>query len=220
MAGQRLKGKWALGIQPRNFKWVLRDQLAVSERLGGYGQAHRRVRRQEEIIWARVNGFDRIMSLIPNNANLHNYDEEDVAWIHRPFRGAEDGEAFLHLVYSDINMLTTQGFKILMHREELGDHVSGLIAGYLVWTEMVPEEPKAIVAVEQLLSQQIGPVGREIVSVASSIDRELLTAEAAERALAAEAEEQTSTTDEIDSVEGTEVEGSEIDLREQIDVRD
>ena len=213
MASQKLKGKWALGIEPRNFKWVLRDQLAVCERLGGYGNAHRRVRRQEEIIWARVNGFDRILSLIPNNANLHNYDEEDVSWIHRPFRGPEDGEAFLHRVYADMNMLTTQGFKILMHREELSDHVSGLVAGYLVWTEMVPEEPKAIVAVEQLLSQQIGPVGREIVSVASRIDREAFIAEAAALAEAREAEE--SAAPEAEDI-GTE----DIDVREEIDLRD
>ena len=211
MATQKLKGKWALGIEPRNFKWVLRGQLAVCERLGGYGDAHRRVRRQEEIIWSRVNGFDRIMSLIPNNANLHNYDDEDVSWIHRPFRGPEDGEAFLNRVYSDINMLTTQGFKILMHREDLGDHVSGLVAGYLVWTEMVREQPKAIVAVEQLLSQQIGPVGREIVAVAGRIDREALNAAAAEAAALKEAEA------EEESADGETI----IDLQEgEIDLRD
>ena len=207
MASQKLKGKWALGIEPRNFKWVLRDQLAVCERLGGYGEAHRRVRRQEEIIWSRVNGFDRILSLIPNNANLHNYDEEDVSWIHRPFRGPEDGEAFLNRVYSDVNILTTQGFKILMHREELGDQVSGLVAGYLVWTEMVPDQPKAIVAVDQLLSQQIGPVGREIVAVAGRIDREEENALAAEALAKAQAEAE---------------EGEVVDLttQEEIDLRD
>ncbi|MGI9608411.1 MAG: hypothetical protein ACR2P0_19940 [Acidimicrobiales bacterium] len=168
-SSQRLKGKWALGIEPRHFTWVLRDRLAVCERPGGYGDAHRRVRRQEEIIWTRVNGFDRIVSLIPNNANLHNYDEEEVAWIHRPFRGAEDGARYLTTLYTDLNTLTTQGFRLLMHREELGDHISGLIAGYLVWTEMVPDQPQAIVTVEQLLSRPMGPVGREIVALAGSV---------------------------------------------------
>ena len=170
MAGsQRLKGKWALGIEPRHFTWVLRDRLAVCERLGGYGDAHRRVRRTEEIIWTRVNGFDRIGSLIPNNANLHNYDEEDVAWIHRPFRGPEDGARYLSALYADLQTLTTQGFKLLMHREEVGDHLTGLVAGYVVWTGMVPDQPQAIVTVEQLLSRPIGPVGREIVALAGGI---------------------------------------------------
>ena len=170
-SSQKLKGKWALGIEPRHFTWVLRDRLAVCERPGGYGDAHRRVRRQEEIIWVRVNGFDRIVSLIPSAANLHNYDEEDVAWIHRPFRGPEDGIEHLSSIYADLHTLTTQGFKLLMHREELGDHIAGLVAGYLVWTAMVSDEPKAIVTVEQLLSRQIGPVGREIVALAGTRPR-------------------------------------------------
>jgi hypothetical protein len=34
------KGKWAQGITPRNFVWVLKDRLAVCERPGGYGQKH------------------------------------------------------------------------------------------------------------------------------------------------------------------------------------
>jgi hypothetical protein len=40
-----VKGKWAQGIQPRNFAWILKDRLAVCERPGGYGANHRRVRR-------------------------------------------------------------------------------------------------------------------------------------------------------------------------------
>ena len=40
----RLRGKWALGITPRNFTWIMKDKLAVCERPGGYGDNHRRVR--------------------------------------------------------------------------------------------------------------------------------------------------------------------------------
>ena len=53
----RMKGKWAQGIKPRNFAWIIRDRLAICERPGGYGANHRRVRRQEEIIWLREQGF-------------------------------------------------------------------------------------------------------------------------------------------------------------------
>ena len=79
------KGKWARGIVPRNFHWIVKDQLAVCERPGGYGANHRRVRRQEEIIWLRESGFGCVISLIPSPHNLHNYDELGVAWQHRPF---------------------------------------------------------------------------------------------------------------------------------------
>ena len=71
----RLRGKWALGITPRNFTWIMKDKLAICERPGGYGDNHRRVRRQEEIIWLRENGFGCLVSIIPAPHNLHNYDE-------------------------------------------------------------------------------------------------------------------------------------------------
>jgi len=41
-----VKGKWAAGIPPRNFTWIVKDQMAVSERPGGFAPHHRRVRRQ------------------------------------------------------------------------------------------------------------------------------------------------------------------------------
>ena len=40
-----MKGKWAQGIVPRNFTWVVKEQVAVCERPGGVGSNHRRVRR-------------------------------------------------------------------------------------------------------------------------------------------------------------------------------
>ena len=85
-----MKGKWAAGIPPRNFTWVVQDQLAVSERPGGFAPNHRRVRRQEEIIWLRNQGFTRVVSLLPSPHNLAAYDEESMAWSHFPL-GPERG---------------------------------------------------------------------------------------------------------------------------------
>ncbi|MEZ5340801.1 MAG: hypothetical protein R2706_04955 [Acidimicrobiales bacterium] len=65
------KGKWAQGIQPRHFRWIIAGKLAICERPGGYGGNHRRVRRQEEIIWIRENRFSFVVSLIPSDHNLH-----------------------------------------------------------------------------------------------------------------------------------------------------
>ena len=62
-------------------------RIAICERPGGYGDNHRRVRRQEEIIWIRENGFGCVISLIPAPHNLHNYDELGVPYRHRPFTG-------------------------------------------------------------------------------------------------------------------------------------
>ena len=86
----RAKGRWAQGIQPRNFAWIVKDRLAVCERPGGYGPNHRRVRRMEEIIWLREQGFGLVISIIPSPHNLHNYDELGLPYLHRPFSTVDD----------------------------------------------------------------------------------------------------------------------------------
>ncbi|MDQ1426538.1 MAG: hypothetical protein QOK39_14, partial [Acidimicrobiaceae bacterium] len=85
-----MKGKWAKGIAPRFFAWIIKDKLAVSERPGGYARNHRRVRRQEEILWLRGEGFTRVVSLLTSPHNLHAYDELDMAWAQVPFAPSDD----------------------------------------------------------------------------------------------------------------------------------
>ena len=98
----KLRGRWALGITPRHFTWILKDKLAICERPGGYGDNHRRVRRQEEIIWIRENGFGCVISIIPAPHNLHNYEELGVSRTrHRPFNGRRP-DAWLRGFYREI----------------------------------------------------------------------------------------------------------------------
>ena len=52
-----MRGKWARGIVPRGFKWIITDRLAVCERPGGCGASHRKVRRKEEIITPASGGI-------------------------------------------------------------------------------------------------------------------------------------------------------------------
>jgi hypothetical protein len=164
-----MKGKWAQGIKPRNFAWVITDRLAVCERPGGYGANHRRVRRQEEIIWIREQGFTHVISLIPSPHNLHNYDELGVAWLHRPFGPSDASERVLSELLPEIRDLLGKGEKLLVHQDELGDRVQGLMAAFLRWTGMVEEDPRAVTLIERLLSRQLGPAGRELVAMAPSI---------------------------------------------------
>ena len=84
MSISSLRGKWAQGIQPRHFTWILKDQIAVCERLGGKGSNHRPVRRQEEIVWVLNNNFDLTISMIPGNHNLQAYKELGLAHRHWP----------------------------------------------------------------------------------------------------------------------------------------
>ena len=166
-----VKGKWAQGIEPRNFRWVMKGSLAVCERPGGYGANHRRVRRQEEIIWVREQGFSPVISIIPSPANLHNYDELGVTWQHRPFGLHDDVAGYLTSFYPELRALLAAKNQVLIHGEELGDRLSGIIAGYLVWTGLLPTGPEAISLTERLTLRQLGPVGRELVTVALDLPR-------------------------------------------------
>lgn len=163
------KGKWAQGITPRHFTWIIQDQLAICERPGGYAANHRKVRRQEEIIWIREQGFSPVISVIPAPHNLHNYDDLGLPWEHRPFPGSDQYPRYLHDLYNELKSLLDRGHKVLVHFEEVSDRLVGLMAGYVVWTGMVPEQPKAIFLLEQLTGRQIIPVGREIVATAAKL---------------------------------------------------
>lgn len=164
-----MKGKWAQGITPRHFSWIIKDKLAISERPGGYGQNHRKVRRQEEVIWIREQGFTRVISLIPSSHNLHNYDELGVEWVHCPFGPHDDPSRVLAVLFPQMKSLIDNGGKLLVHGEELGDRVCGVVAGYLRWTGLIDNGPDTINAIERLTSRQLGPGGRELVAVAEKL---------------------------------------------------
>jgi hypothetical protein len=164
-----MKGKWAQGIQPRNFAWILKDKLAVCERPGGYGANHRRVRRQEEIIWIREQGFTCVVTLIPSPHNLHNYDELGVTWRHLPFGPHDDARAIAETLYPELAKMLAAGGKVLVHQDELSDRVAGLMGGYLLWSGVVPLAPQATSVVERLLSRQMGPLGRDLVALAGTL---------------------------------------------------
>ena len=84
MSTSGLRGRWAQGLQPRNFTWVIRDRLGAGERPGGFARNHRKVRRQEELIWLGANGFTRVVSLLDSPHNLHAYEEAGLVSVHVP----------------------------------------------------------------------------------------------------------------------------------------
>jgi hypothetical protein len=160
-----MRGRWAAGIVPRNFVWIIQDHLAVSERPGGQTSQHRKVRRQEEIIWLKSQGFTRVVSLLPSPHNLHAYDERGLPSAHFSLPAGGDPKEVLDALYPALLGWLQAGDRILMHQDELSERVSGVIAGFLCWCKVIPELPNAIVAVEQLMKRQMGSAGRSIVAV-------------------------------------------------------
>lgn len=165
----RLRGKWALGITPRNFTWIIKDRLAICERPGGVGDNHRRVRRQEEIIWLRENGFGCVVSIISAPHNLHNYDELQLPARHRPFNSSNT-EPYLAALYGELRDLLDSGTKVLVHADELGDRIIGVMGGYIRWSGLVDGATQAVQLTERIAGRQLDPTARGIILRAHELD--------------------------------------------------
>lgn len=165
-----MRGKWAAGIPPRNFTWVIKDRLAISERPGGFAPNHRRVRRQEEIIWLQVQGFTLAVSLLSSTHNLQAYDERALPWVHFPLPPSGDVRPVLHQTFREIHHRLREGGRLLVHQDELGDRVSGTVAGYLLWSGRLAGGPQAITVLEHITGSPMGPSGRELVAMAAQLE--------------------------------------------------
>jgi len=163
-----MRGKWAQGIEPRHFTWVIKDRVAVCERPGGYGASHRKVRRQEEIIWIRQRNFDFVMSLCTSNQNLQSYEEMGVPFHHVPFGGT--GPLSLTRAMSSIRDHVQDGHTIVVHREQVGDLLLGLVASYLLWMGLVSTGPDAVTITERLFERELGQKARELVAMVDRCD--------------------------------------------------
>jgi hypothetical protein len=161
-----MRGRWAQGLEPRNFTWVITGRLAVSERPGGFARNHRKVRRQEELLWLAGHGFTHVLSLLDSPHNLHAYEEVGLAYEHVPLGRHDELPERLHDVYTTLSRwLDDPAERVLMHHEEFGDRLLGVVAGFLLYSGFVHEGPHAIVVLERLTGRQLGSVGREIVAV-------------------------------------------------------
>lgn len=163
-----VRGKWSKGIEPRNFCWIIKDQIAICERPGGYSANHRRVRRHEEIIWIREHGFARVISLMPSPHNLHAYEELHLPFEHVPFGVHDDPRMVLGALYPQLKAWTARGDKVLLHCDEISDRLQGVLGGYLLYAGLITSGPQAITVIEHLMQRQLGSVGRELVTISAA----------------------------------------------------
>jgi hypothetical protein len=152
------------GLIPRGFTWVIAERLAVSERVGGSGFQHRRVRREEEISWlVRGAGITDVISLLPATQNVAAYRDAGLA-VHKLSLGPEVTVDEAEQVYSLIHkVMAKPSTKVLLHRETIDDSVGGILAGYLVWSGMVEQPVLAVAVVQEILKRPLGPEGRNLV---------------------------------------------------------
>jgi hypothetical protein len=150
------------GLQPRGFTWVISGRLAVSERVGGYGFQHRRVRREEEIAWLAHAGITVVVSLLEGNQNLTAYRAAGMEAHHAPL--AETDSHTVTGVFRVMHgILRNSSAVLLVHRDTIDDQVAGLLAGYLVYSGLVRDPIVATAAIQEILRRPLGPEARAMI---------------------------------------------------------
>ena len=89
---------------------------------------HRKVRRQEELIWLIGHGFTHVVSILDSPHNLHAYEEAGVPYAHVPLgRRRVARPAAVALWHAQL-WLAVPRERVLIHHEEFGDRLLGVLA--------------------------------------------------------------------------------------------
>ena len=156
-------GKMVAGLKPRGYTWVINDRLAVSDRVGGSGFQHRRVRREEEITWlVEEAGINTIVSMLAGNQNLAAYRQAGIATYSVPVSAGVEREDVVRFHRTLDKALARNHAKVLVHREVVDDTIGGLVGGYLVSSGMVDDPILALAVIQQILGRPLGPEGRSL----------------------------------------------------------
>ena len=150
------------GLEPRDFTWVIKGRLAVSERIGGYGFQHRRVRREEEITWLKNAGVTAVLSLLEGNQNQAAYEGAGFGAHHVPL--ADLDPKTVAAVFDAMSAtLASPESVLLVHRDIIDDSVAGLLAGYLVHCGLIDDPIVATATIQEILKRPLGPEARAII---------------------------------------------------------
>ena len=109
-----------------------------------------------------------MISIIPAPHNLHNYDELGVTARHRPFN-TDDLEPWLRALYREIHELLRTGTKVIVHGEEVGDRIVGVMGGYIRWAGLIDDDTQAITVTERLAGRQLDPFARNLILTATKL---------------------------------------------------
>lgn len=162
-------GRMVAGLKPRGFTWVINERLAVSDRVGGSGFQHRRVRREEEITWLTDEaGINTIVSMLAGNQNLASYRQAGIATYSVPLSSPLTDQDVARFFGTLDQALARNHAKVLIHRETIDDTIGGLLGGYLVNSGMVDDPILALALIQQILGRALGPEGRSLIPEASA----------------------------------------------------
>lgn len=151
------------GLEPRGFKWVIAGRLAMSERIGGYGFQHRRVRREEEITWLKDQGINAVLTFLPSNQNHSAYEAADFRVFHRAIESELEDEDIVEIFSLFDEAMEPAGTSLLVHGDLIDDVLIGLLAGYLVHGGLIQDPIIATSVIQEIAGRPLGPEGRRLI---------------------------------------------------------
>ena len=89
---------------------MITGRLAVSDRIGGSGFQHRKVRREEEIRWLSGQGINTILSFLSPGQNRSAYDQAGFRVVAHPVDGMPEEPEEIEAIF--------EAMKAAMHRGE------------------------------------------------------------------------------------------------------
>lgn len=153
------------GLKPRHFAWIIKGQLAASERPGGSSKRHRRVRRDEELIWIAESEITHILSLLPQTHNIKAYSDFGIPATNIPVPTFEDLRPKLPQIYDFIDQSRARGEALLIHMDEFSDVLAGLLAGYLLHAGLCERIHQATAIVERIIRRPLGPDAKTVAAL-------------------------------------------------------
>lgn len=155
------------GLEPRGFKWVIAGKLAMSERIGGHGFQHRRVRREEEITWLKDQGINAVLTFLPSNQNHSAYEAAGFGVYHRVIDGELEPEDIDDIFGLFDEATEPEGTSLLVHRDLIDDVLIGLLGGFLVHCGLIADPVVATSVIQEISGRPLGPEGRRLIPTRS-----------------------------------------------------
>lgn len=156
-----------VGLQPQGFTWVIAGRLAVSERIGGSGMQHRRVRRDEELSWLREHGFNTLLSVLDETFNVTAYEQSAMRVLHIPVRGELEDHEAVQVLEGVVRALEHANSVALLHSDSVTDGILGVLGAYLLRSGLIADPIMAIATIQEIMGRPIGPTGRKYLLAAA-----------------------------------------------------
>ncbi len=143
---------------------MIAGRLAVSDRIGGSGFQHRKVRREEEIRWLSEKGINTVLSFLSPGQNRGAYDEAGFRVITHTVDGLPEEAEEVEAIFEAMDdALAEPTASVLVHRDTIDETMSGLLAGYLVHSGLVEDPIVATSLIQEILGRPLGPEGRRLI---------------------------------------------------------